>query len=469
MAVGGLAHLVSPQSPEDLAAAFEGARKSGRSIAPRGAGCSYGDAATNTGGIVLDLSRMDRILSWDPEAGIIECQPGVTIEKVWKHCLPDGWWPAVVAGTMLTTVGGCAAMNIHGKNNWCAGPFGEHILEFDLHTPSGEVLTCSPARNRDLFHAAIGGFGMLGIMTRIRLQLKRVHSGTLWVEAFLTKGVDGMIDGFEDHAEESDYLVGWLDALCADHGLGRGIVHRASYRPEGEDPDPRSSLTIGGQSLPSHILGFLPKSLAWWPLSWLLNRPGMRLINALKFHSARTLGTCGQRYLQSHAAFAFLLDYVPNWKRAYRPGGLIQYQSFLPREAATDVFTEILHRSRRAGLPPYLSVFKKHRPDNFLISHGVDGYSLALDYAVTARNRQRLWKLCQEMDDIVLAGGGRFYFAKDATLRASRVPRFLGNEAIEEFGRLKARYDPDSMLQSDLARRLFSTKTAVIEDLARAG
>jgi decaprenylphospho-beta-D-ribofuranose 2-oxidase len=460
--------VLKPRDAGELAAVFELARRTERSVAPRGAGCSYGDAATNTGGIVLDLNGMNRILSWNPESGIIECEPGVTIEQVWKRVLPDGWWPPVVSGTMFTTIGGCAAMNVHGKNNWRVGPFGDHVLDFDLMLPSGEVLTCSRSRNADLFHAAIGGFGMLGIMTRVRLEMKRIHSGQLWVEAFLTPDIGSMIDDFEEHADESDYLVGWLDALCADHGLGRGIIHRATYRPEGEDPDPRSTLTIAAQQLPDKILGVFPKSMVWWPLSFFVNKPGMRLINALKIHSAHTLGTCGQRYLQSHAAFAFLLDFVPNWKRAYRPGGLIQYQSFIPREIAAEAFMEILHRTRRAKLPPYLCVFKKHRPDGFLISHGLDGYSLAMDFRVTERNRQRLWQMCEELDEVVLAAGGRFYFAKDATLRADRVPQFLGEDTVAEFGRLKARCDPEGLLQSDLARRLFAPERARIVDLARA-
>jgi FAD/FMN-containing dehydrogenase len=200
-------------------------------------------------------------------------------------------------------------------------------------------------------------------------------------------------------------------------------------------------------------------------LSFFVNRPGMRFVNALKVNSSRTLGTCGQRYLQSHAAFAFLLDYVPNWKRAYKPGGLIQYQSFLPRENAEEVFNELLRMSRRAGFPPTLCVFKKHRPDEFLISHGLDGYSLALDYRITALNRERVWQLCSRMDEVVLAGGGRFYFAKDATLQSESVARFLGEETIGDLARLKARCDPEGLLQSDLARRLFVTEETTAETI----
>ena len=71
--------------------------------------------------------------------------------------IADGWWPPVVTGTMEPTIGGALAMNVHGKNNWCRGTMGEHCLELDLTVPGGGSRTISPDRERDLFHAVIGG------------------------------------------------------------------------------------------------------------------------------------------------------------------------------------------------------------------------------------------------------------------------------------------------------------------------
>lgn len=453
MAVDALGYLLRPRDAEELAAVFETARREELTVALRGGGRSYGDASILGGGIMLDLSRMNRVLDWNAETGEVEVEPGVTIEQLWKRILPDGWWPAVVSGTMFTTMGGCAAMNIHGKNNFCAGPFGDHVLEFDLLTPRGEVKTCSRKKNAELFHAAIAGFGMLGCFTRLRLRTKKVHSGMLSVESFRTDSIGEMIDEFEDRVAESDYLVGWIDCIAGGRGEGRGMVHRANYLPEGVDPNPKETLRISAQELPTKILG-VPKSLLWWPLGFLVNNPGMRAVNAAKYWSSH-LQPRGAIHLQSHAEFAFLLDYVPNWKWSYRPGGLIQYQSFVPGDAAEEVFRRLLQMSRKAGLPPYLGVFKKHRPDPFLLTHALDGYSLALDYRVTRGNRKRLWELCHRMDEVVLDAGGRFYFAKDATLRAQSVERFLPHENLETFAKLKQKNDPEGLLQTDLSRRLF--------------
>ena len=114
-------------------------------------------------------------------------------------------------------------------------------------------------------------------------------------------------------------------------------------------------------------------------------------------------------------------------------------------------------------LESYLGVLKRHRPDKFLLTHAVDGYSFALDFKVTKRNRARLWELAHKMNDLVLAAGGRFYFAKDSTLRPSDAAAYLG-EAIPRFQKLKAEVDPEGLLTSDLAERvgLVSSTTAPI-------
>ncbi|MBX7245187.1 MAG: FAD-binding oxidoreductase [Candidatus Sumerlaeaceae bacterium] len=454
MAVHGISHVYRPRSAEEIAKVYQLAKETGHTIGFRGAGCSYGDAALNEGGIVLDLSAMNRILEWSPETGRIVAEPGVTILQLWQTILPDGWWPPVVSGTMFTTMGGCASMNIHGKNNFKVGTFGEHVVEFDLLLPTGESKTCSPTQNTDLYYGAISGFGMLGCFTRLVLQMKRVYSGQLLVEAFNTSSLGEMASEFEDRAPESDYLVGWVDCIKGGRKLGRGIVHQARYLEEGVDRRPRDLLTIAAQELPSKIMGLFPKSMTYLLLGPFINNFGVRMINAAKFWWS-AMAPRSHCYYQTHAAFAFLLDYVPNWKLAYSPVGLIQYQSFIPREAATVTFEALLRMSRKAGLPPYLGVFKKHRPDPFLLTHSVDGYSLALDYRVTRRNRERLWRLAGEMDKVVLDNGGKFYFAKDATLTRDAVSRFFPAENLERFRSLKRECDPDNLFQTNLSRRLF--------------
>jgi decaprenylphospho-beta-D-ribofuranose 2-oxidase len=178
---------------------------------------------------------------------------------------------------------------------------------------------------------------------------------------------------------------------------------------------------------------------------------GWGAVNTAKYISSLRRHT----FRQSHAAFHFLLDYVPNWELAYGGGGLIQYQSFLPKETAEAAWGEMLSLSLKRGLLSYLGVTKRHRPDRFLLSHAVDGFSLALDFKVTNGNRAPLRKMLQEFDRIVLDAGGRFYFAKNSETSAESTRRFLGEKTVAEFKKLKRRCDPDGLLESDLYRRVF--------------
>jgi decaprenylphospho-beta-D-ribofuranose 2-oxidase len=449
----GMSYVYRPSTVEALADVLATARQHGRSVALRGGGNSYGDAFMNDENILLDLRRMNRVLDWDPAGGVVRVEPGITIEELWQYIIEDGWWPPVVTGTSKTTIGGCAGMNVHGKNAWRKGTIGDHILEFDLMLPTGEIISCSRDENSDIFHAAIGGMGVLGVFTSLTLKMTRIHSGYLRVYTQAQPSLAGMFDYFNSHVDESDYIVGWIDAFAGGQALGRGDVHRADYLPEGADPSPRQSLRLENQYVPDTLFGIVPKSIIWLGMRPLMNNAGTRLINSAKYVAGQAAG--GKVYHQTHAAFHFLLDYVPHWKKAYGPGGLIQYQPFIPKENALNAFADILRVSQYYDQPNYLTVFKRHRPDNFLLTHALDGFSMAMDFRITPGNRARVLQLTRELDEIVLAANGRFYFAKDSTLRPEVAEAYLGQHAIAQFRALKQRCDPDNLLQTNLWRRVF--------------
>ncbi len=453
-AVSSYGYVFRPTTLDGIREVFRLASETGRKVTFRGSGRSYGDASLGAENIILDLTRMNRILEWNPETGIITMEPGVTIEQLWKYIIEDGWWPPVVSGTMYPTIGGALGMNIHGKNNFKVGPIGEHVLSFDMLFPNGDLKTITPSSEPELFYSGISSFGMLGCFTKVTMQMKKMYSGLLHVKAYTSEDLHGQFEIFQKHIPESDYLVGWTDCLSTGKKLGRSIIHQANYYTKGEDHFPKQTLRVERQMLPDTILGFFPKSIVWIFMRPFSNRFGIKIINTLRYYMSR-LPIIGQKtYEQSHAEFAFLLDYVPGWKKSYGRGGLIQYQSFVPKENAEEVFRKQIELAQAEKLEPYLAVFKRHRPDNFLITHAVDGYSFALDFKVTVKNRERLWTLCAKMNDIVLAAGGRFYFAKDATLRPQDFKTFLGKETINKLKMLKQTYDPSDLLETDLSKRL---------------
>jgi len=444
-------YVYKPTSVEEINDIFSFAKQSGMKVTLRGAGRSYNDAALNSAAIVLNLTGMNKILSWDPASGLITAEPGVTLEKLWKVVLPDGWWPPVVSGTMTTTLGGCLGMNIHGKNNYRMGPIGEHVQQFTALLPTGAEIICSPTKNGDLFYAFISGMGMLGVFTSITLKMKKMYSGLLQVHAYPVGNLDEHLKAIEHDAPQCDYTVGWLDATVSGKGLGRGQIHTANYLHEGEDADARKTMQVEYQTLPPRMFGIFPKSIIHYFMAPFMINPGVRLVNTAKYVASLREGN----YRQSHAAFHFLLDYVPNWELAYGKGGLIQHQSFVPKETALQAWTELISLSNKRGMPSYLGVTKRHRPDKFLLTHAVDGFSLALDFKVTDANHAKMHNMLQEFDRIILDAGGRFYFAKNSETSSQTALTFLGAETVARFKAFKQRTDPNNLLESDLFQRIF--------------
>lgn len=449
--------MFRPSTANDIIGIFEYADFLGVTIGMRGAGRSYGDASINSENILLDLSRFNKILDWNPDIGIIKVESGVTIKQLWEYIIDDGWWPPVVSGTMFPTLGGALAMNIHGKNNFCMGPIGDHVLEFEIYLPIGEVLKCTPTENSDLFYSAIGGCGLIGCFLSITFKLKKIYSGLLEIEAINTNTLSEMFEYFKNNLDKSDYLVGWIDAFAKGKSLGRGEIHKANYLSKNEDINPAQTLRIENQNLSDNIFGIIPKSILWKFMKPINNNIGMKFVNWAKWFSSKILDN-GKSYFQSHVAFAFLLDYVPNWKLSYGKYGLIQYQSFIPEDNALEVFQKQITLSQQKGIPPFLAVFKRHREDKFLLSHAVNGYSLALDFKLTKSNNSKIQELTKELNKIVIEAKGKFYFAKDSTLNKEDVKSFLEMNKIQEFTFIKNKYDPKGILQTDLSKRLFGWK-----------
>jgi decaprenylphospho-beta-D-ribofuranose 2-oxidase len=447
MATAADGYVFQPECVQDILAVFDTARETGHQIVLRGSARSYGDAAIGAECIVLDMGKFNRILQWDPNTGLMDMQAGATLTDIWNKSLPDGWWIPVVSGTSKPTIGGALAMNIHGKNNFKRGTLGEHVAELDLLLTTGQTVTLTP--NEGLFYAAISGLGLLGVITRVKLQLKRVHSGNVRVEAISCRNWDEQFATFERYEGDPEYVVSWIDCFAKGPSEGRGIVHVAWNQESALERDP--TLMLDHQTLPTKILG-VPKSSIWRIFRYLNNRPGMKLLNTAKYFVDRAREH-GKTHNQSFAKYNFLLDYVPNWERAYLPGGLIQCQYFVPKQHARKVFSDLVHIQQREKQESFLAVMKRHRPDNFLMSHAVDGYSLALDFKVPAHNPERVFEVARKMNDYALDHGGRFYFAKDSALDAGQAKRFLG-EALTKFREVKAKLDPENLLTSDLARRL---------------
>jgi FAD/FMN-containing dehydrogenase len=448
--------VVTPQTVEALAEALATAARDGRTVCLRAGGNSYGDAALLDGALTLDSTALDAIVAWDAATGVATVEPGVTIERLWRRILPDGWRPAVTPGRSGVTMAGAAAANVHGKNNWRVGSFGDHIRSFELALPSGQRVTCSRQENPDLFAAAIGGMGLLGAITQLTLQMARVASGLVAERQTAHCSLAELLDAFAAAKSTASDLVGWVDTSARGAALGRGLLGASRELEPDEDPHAAETLRTAWErwpSLPARALRALPAALIPTLAHPLTMPSGVWAANRAQWMRGSLAGK-GHWRRMTYPAANFPLDAIPNWRDTYRPGGLIQHQAFIPQAAALRAFRELLARSQAAGYTPSLGVLKAQRAaEEFTLSYLVDGYSLALDFPVHRQREAGLLKLLRDLNDVTLDYGGRLYFAKDSTLTPAQTERMLPAARFARFAALKAQVDPHETLQSALYRR----------------
>jgi decaprenylphospho-beta-D-ribofuranose 2-oxidase len=430
------------------------ARTWGLPVIPHGAGHSYTDAALNTNGVLIDVTGMRRILSWDPEQGIIQVEPGVTLRDMVRVSLADRWWPAVTPSTADATIGGCVAMNVNGKNAWKCGSFGEHLLSLTVLLATGQVLTLSPESDPQLFQALVGSVGLLGIITSITLQLQRIPSGSVDVLARSATSLGEILTIFQEE-QSADFLEAWVDGFAAGRHFGRGIVTSTSYSNVCDKEFPAINRgTTPSQA--SRVPGQLKAGLA--RCAGRIGRPavksGMHTANSVMYQWSKWWD---RKVIRQRSLF-HCTYYSPAVFTGYRtllPQGTETFQAFVPRSQAEVLFKEIMRRSQENNFMPLWCVIKQHRRDPFLLSYQVDGFSLEVNYQIVPQTVQSLYKMLRELMDLVIVAGGRFYLAKDSLLTHTLYRRSVGNAAVEAFLHLKQLYDPEMLFQSNLFRRVF--------------
>jgi decaprenylphospho-beta-D-ribofuranose 2-oxidase len=411
----------------------------GRGVIARGLGRSYGDNAQNGGGLVIDMTPMNKIHSIDSDTCLAEVDSGVSLDQLMKAALPFGLWVPVLPGTRQVTIGGAIACDIHGKNHHSAGSFGNHVVSMDLLTADGQIRHLTPdGAEAELFWATVGGNGLTGIVLQAVIAMTPTETAYFIADGIATKNLDETVAVHLDGSEDSyTYSSAWFDLISPPPKLGRAAVSRGSLAK----------------------LDQLPAKLAKNPLKFdapqLLTVPNIFPVSAMNKLSFMAIGEVYYRLggdytgkIQNLSQFYHMLDLVSGWNNAYGPTGFAQHQFLVPPDAL-DEFKAIIRWIQTRGHYSALNVFKLFGPGNKApLSFPMAGWNVAMDFP----NKPGVNEFLNELDDRVMEFGGRVYTAKDSRVSADNFHAMYPR--IDEWVAVRRKVDPTGVFVSDMARRL---------------
>jgi FAD/FMN-containing dehydrogenase len=379
-------------------------------ILPYAYGRSYGDSCLNENGISLDVSHLQRFISFDEETGLIRCEAGVSLAEILDIMIPRGWFLPVTPGTKFVSVGGAIANDIHGKNHHRSGTFGCYVTRFELLRSNGQLLICSPDQNSELFRATIGGLGLTGLILWAEFRLKSIINPYIDMDHIRFSSLDEFFEISAGSDQDFEYTMSWVDLLIGGKALCRGIFMRGNHN---------QSKTLATRPIKKRLPLVLPLNLP----SFTLNTLTVKTFNELYYHAQFSKNV---HKTIPYDPFFYPLDSIHNWYRMYGKRGFLQYQFVVPFERARAAMTEILGRIRNSGEGSFLTVLKTFGdiPSPGMLSFPRPGLTLALDFAYRG---PKTLQLLNELDNIILQAAGAVYPAKDARMSAASFQAFFPN------------------------------------------
>ena len=169
--------LLMATSTEEIAAVMKICNDNLIPVTPRGAGTGLaGGCVPVLGGVVIDTTKMKKILSYDLENFTVTIQPGVLLQELADDCSRQGYLYPPDPGEKLATVGGNVSTNAGGMRAVKYGTTRDYVLAMTVVLPTGEITKFGAAVSKtssgySLLNLMIGSEGTLGIITELTLKI----------------------------------------------------------------------------------------------------------------------------------------------------------------------------------------------------------------------------------------------------------------------------------------------------------
>lgn len=159
--------ISKPRSVEQV---VEAVRRFDGPVSVGGGHFSMGGQTASPGSLHLDMREMNQVIGFSPMHKTIRVQAGIRWCDIQRFIDPHDLSVKIMQTYANFTVGGSLSVNVHGRYMGL-GPVILSVRWFKLVLADGSVQEATPQTNSELFYGAIGGYGGLGVIVEVELEL----------------------------------------------------------------------------------------------------------------------------------------------------------------------------------------------------------------------------------------------------------------------------------------------------------
>jgi FAD/FMN-containing dehydrogenase len=446
--------IAAIDSEATLRAALAAARAEGKPVCVAGGRHAMGGQQFAGDAVLLDVRPMRRIVDLDAEHGVVEAAAGLEWPELIERLItlqrgqPAPW--GIIqkqTGADRLTLGGALGANIHGRGLALKPIIGD-VESFTLMHADGRLSTCSRNENRELFRLAIGGYGLFGVITRVRLRLMR---RTKLERVVRIIDIDDLMPAFAARISEG-YLYGdcqFSTDVSSDTYLRKGVF--ACYHPLPPDaPMPAEQKELG--------------EAQWRELYHHSHDDTRRAYDA---YTSYYLSTSGQRYWSDLGQLGVYIDnyHAELDRRLGSPqtGSEMITELYVPRPALSAFLAAVRADFRQYGVGLiYGTIRLIERDDESVLAWAREPWVCTVMNLHVDHTPDRIAKAADDfrrLIDRATEFGGSYFLTYHRWASRSQVeachPRMV------EFLRAKLRHDPVEFFQSDWYRhykRMFADR-----------
>ena len=115
---------------------------------------------------------------------------------------------------------------MHGKDSFKFGNFSENIIEMEVILPNKKIIKCSKNKNPEIFRSISGGLGLIGIITEVKLKLKKISS-FYFSSTIACNNYNELITNLYKNNEKFEYINGWVDIYAKDKNIGKSVIFKS--------------------------------------------------------------------------------------------------------------------------------------------------------------------------------------------------------------------------------------------------